>query len=269
MADKNLKNNTNPADPAENSLAVKRSGKQVAKLQQRIKVTKWILFSLLLLVIILYLLFIFFWRGGLGTGNDYGDFTVKINEGQRNMISLSETDDFTDPKTFLMGTSLEDMWHCTRDWIPADIHEQVSGGAHSSIEPSYLAYTFHVRNMSTEDIIYKYDLDLENKYIDDTLEAVRVMIIKNGESVVWANPAKDGALLEPNTFEFSPEPDLMEQAGNDLKVGTTDRFTVVMWFEGEDPECVNDIFYGKLKFSMNFIVENFIKNTSGTETTVN
>ena len=86
MADKDFGNNNR----FESSMVVKRSGKKVAKLQQRIKVTKWILLSLLLLVVILYLLFIFFWRGGLsGDGDepDYGDFTVQISDDTRNLIS--------------------------------------------------------------------------------------------------------------------------------------------------------------------------------------
>ena len=30
-----------------------------------------------------------------------------------------------------------------------------------------------------------------------------------------------------------------------------DRFTIIFWLEGEDPDCVNDILGGKVKFEMN------------------
>lgn len=270
MADKKLNNTTNTADPAESSLAVKRSGKQTAKLQQRVKVTKWILLSLLLLVIILYLLFLFFWQGGgSGSGDDYGDFTVKIDKGQRNLISLCEKSDFSEPSIFLRGTSVHDLWHSTRSWIPEDIHTEVDGGSHNRtslekapptvVDPSYLAYTFHLKNVTEEEIQYTYDLILVDKLINkkiDALDAIRIMIIRNGDTVVWAKSSKDGTPLEADTTEFIDEPLLIEVADNIIQPGNLDRYTVVMWLEGEDPECVDDIFSNSLKFEMNFEVQN-------------
>jgi len=40
----------------------------------------------------------------------------------------------------------------------------------------------------------------------------------------------------------------------DFVIGEVDKYTVVIWLEGEDPECVNDILGGELKMSMNFHV---------------
>lgn len=268
MADKDIKNTPNPTDPAENSILVKRSGKQVAKLQQRIKVTKWVLLSLLLFVIILYLLFIFFWRGGLsGDGNepDYGDFTVQIDEGTRNLISLSEDVEFKGATIRLQGSSLDDMWHCTRDWIPSTIQDNAIGGSHHSSEPSYFAYTFYLKNVSDEEINYTYDFVLVDKLINkeyDALDAVRVMFIRNGEKTVWAKDSIDGTPIEENTLIFSEEPKLVETADNLIAPGAIDKYTVVMWLEGEDPECINDIFANVLKFEMNFEVQNKFSETA-------
>lgn len=269
MADKKLNNTPNMADPAESSLAVKRSGKQTAKLQQRIKVTKWILLSLLLLVIILYLLFIFFWRGGLdgeggGDEPDYGDFTVQIDEGNRNLISLSEDIDFEGATIRLQGSSADDLWHCTRDWIPANVQDLSEGGSHHSSDPSYFAYTFYLKNTSDEEIRYTYDFELVDKYIAnelDALDAVRVMFIRNGDKTVWAKASKDGTPLEANTEVFNTEPYMMELEGNVIPGGAIDKYTVVMWLEGEDPECINDIWSNKLKFQMNFEIQNKFKES--------
>ncbi|MBR4882052.1 MAG: hypothetical protein IKU19_08960, partial [Clostridia bacterium] len=211
MADKEKMNNPTPADPTESAIAVKRSGQRTAKLQQRIKVTKWILFCLLLLVIILYLLFIFIWRGGLdgeggGDQPDYGDFTVQVDEGQRNLISLSEDIGFENGTIRLKGTSAEDLWHCTRDWIPDNIQDLSDGGAHHDSDPSYFAYTFFLKNCSEEELKYTYDLELLSKYVANELEAldaVRIMFVRNGEKTVWAKASVDGTPLENNTFVFS------------------------------------------------------------------
>ena len=269
MADKDVNKNPPGNDPAENSLAVKRSGKQTAKLQQRIKVTKWILFCLLLLVIILYLLFIFFWRGGLdgeggGDEPDYGDFTVQIDEGNRNLISLSEDIEFEGATIRLQGSSADDLWHCTRDWIPANVQDLSQGGSHHSSDPSYFAYTFYLKNCSDEEIKYTYDLELVDKYIAkelDALDAMRIMFICNGEKSVWANPSKDGTPIEANTSLFSAEPYMMKQKDNVIAAGDIQKYTVVMWLEGEDPECINDIFTNQLKFQMNFEVQNKFKES--------
>ena len=276
MADKKLNNTPNTADPAESSLAVKRSGKKTAKLQQRIKVTKWILLSLLLLVIILYLLFIFFWRGGLdgeggGDEPDYGDFTVQIDEGNRNLISLSEDIEFEGATIRLQGSSVDDLWHCTRDWIPANVQDLSEGGSHHSSDPSYFAYTFYLKNCSDEEIKYTYNFEIIDKYISsnlDALDALRVMFICDGGKTVWANPSKDGTPIEANTSIFSSEPYLMEQENNVMGPGAIQKYTVVMWLEGEDPECINDIFFNKLKFEMDFIVQNKFKESIMDSTSV-
>jgi len=242
----------------ERAFVVKRTGKQIAALQQKIRITKWVLLALLLFVIILYLLFIFFSLDGEG---EKGDFTVAIDGSSRNMISLSEKADFKDAAVILVGTSQHDMWHCTKEWIPEDIQEQSKGGAHSSVEPSYLAYTFHLKNVSDETVKYTYDLDLIEEYVPKKLkaiDAIRIMIIRNGEEVVWADKPYEG---EEDIKRFLDDEEIIEQKGNTVKPGKTDKYTVIMWFEGNDPECVNDLFKSKLKFRMDFTVENPIKKS--------
>ena len=39
-----------------------------------------------------------------------------------------------------------------------------------------------------------------------------------------------------------------------FKKGEIDKFTIVIWLEGNDPECTDEIRGGKIKFSMNFSV---------------
>lgn len=262
MADKNLNNNPDLMDPAESAIAVKRTGKQVARLQQRIKITKWVLLALLLFVIILYLLFIFFQREG--SGEDYGDFTVKLDQDSLNLISLSEDIEFKNPSVILKGTSVHNMSHYERSDIPDDIQEKAEGGAHSE-PPNYLAYTFYVKNTSTEEILYTYDLDLTDKFNAsaeiDSLDAVRIMFIRNGERSVWANPAGEGDTLEEGTFVFTGVEDLMELKDNKIAAGAIDKYTVIIWFDGPDPECIDPIIGSRLKFQMNFEVQNKFKKS--------
>ena len=37
---------------------------------------------------------------------------------------------------------------------------------------------------------------------------------------------------------------------NDFKVGDVDKFTIVIYLEGDDPDCLNDIIGGEIKMHM-------------------
>ena len=238
---------------------VKRTGKQIARMQRMIKRTSIIVLILVLLALLLYFLFYFIDRGNSGSGEviDKGDFTIQIDKGTRSFISLSEHEDLSEPTLLLQGTSVEDLWHCTRSWIPSDIDAVSKGGDNSNIgsgtkeNPSYLCYTFYVINSSDGEVTYRYDLDFVEKYLDMD-NAVRIMIFRNGESKVYAKKPIDATPLEPDTFTFVSEVTYVSERDLKIEKGKADKYTVVMWLEGEDPECIDDLLTGKLKVEMNF-----------------
>ena len=47
----------------------------------------------------------------------------------------------------------------------------------------------------------------------------------------------------------------MTTKSEDFKPGDVDKYTILMWVEGNDPECVNEILGGHMKMSMTFSVE--------------
>ena len=231
---------------------VKRTGKQIARMQTMIKRTAIIVLILILLVLLLYFLFYFIDKGNQsGDVIDKGDFTIQIDRGERQMLSLSEHEDLSEQTLLLQGTNVEDMWHCTRDWIPADVDEKSTGGDASSTEPSYLCYTFYVINASDGELTYRYDFDFVEKYLDMD-DAVRIMVFRNGESKVYAKKPIDGTPLEPDTLTFLSDTTYISERDLKIEKGKADKYTVVMWLEGEDPECINDLLTGKLKVEMNY-----------------
>ena len=46
-----------------------------------------------------------------------------------------------------------------------------------------------------------------------------------------------------------------------LKPGEIDKMTVVIWLEGDDPECVDNLLGGEIKISMNITDEHFDEET--------
>ena len=45
-----------------------------------------------------------------------------------------------------------------------------------------------------------------------------------------------------------------------MKPGTKDRYTIVIWIEGDDPECKNDLLGGEIKMHMDITEEHISNN---------
>ncbi|MGN0172566.1 MAG: hypothetical protein ACI39E_07260 [Acutalibacteraceae bacterium] len=224
-------------------LTVKRTGKQIMRLQMLIRVTAVIVSALFLFVLLMYLFSLFSTKAGR--------FTVRTNDGARGLI-LSETADFEFVSAKLEADPVDQMDNITYSWMPTDLND--TDGSHNG--DNYLAYTFYVKNTGTEDIAYHASLDIEwvKKNVD---EAVRVMLYRNGEPTVYAKSGKTGeAEIDPEwtTVPFVNAATVTELQNEAFAVGDIDKYTVVVWLEGEDPECVDDILGGELKMSMSFKV---------------
>lgn len=228
---------------------VRRTGKQIMRMQMLIRIAAVIVSALFLIVLLLYLFSLI--------SQQAGRFTVRSHDGARGLI-LSESIDFVEYSAMLEAAPVDGMDNITHSWLQGEEMEIITGtdGSHNGEKYSYLAYTFYVKNTGIEDIDYQASIDLE--YVKLAVdEAVRVELFLNGESTVYAKPAKDGKPEVDPEFETTPFADAVtvcDYLREDFKVGDIDKYTVLIWLEGEDPECVNDILGGELKMSMNFFV---------------
>ena len=80
-------------------------------------------------------------------------------------------------------------------------------------------------------------------------EAVRVAVWKNGERVVYAAPSTTGD-PEEGCENFESDKVVCSYEEPNFLVGNVDRYTIVIWMEGDDPECVDSIIGGSVEFSM-------------------
>lgn len=204
--------------------------------------------------------------------NNAGRFTVSMVPNLYG-VQLSDTEEFLEPTLTLYATPLEGMDNITKEWIlnrdgrvdEDPVYESFDElasyyGSHNG--KNYLAYTFGVRNPvieeSDEPVIIDYcaTVQIVTSYLDAD-EAVRVMVIKNGEETVYAK-AKKGTENTKEAFAcdkvFESDTIVMQEEFKGMKPGQIDQYTVVVWLEGEDPECVNDIMGGELKLKMDFEV---------------
>lgn len=203
------------------------------------RVIKMGLLILLLFFSLLYLV--------LYVVNSNGYFTIKLDKNLKaeRHILLSSDSEFSAETVEIKVKGLEYMDNITESWIPMD--EVIKKEGDNSGD-NYIAYTYFIKNDGEQKVDYKSKIVIESviKNVDD---AVRVAVFTNGEKKVYAKKAKNGK-EEPNTIAFLSNHLIMEQERNGLEPGQIDRYTILVWLEGKDPECIDDIIGGEMKMSM-------------------
>lgn len=208
-------------------------------------------FLLLLLLIIVYIV--------LRVTYSEGSFvvTLKDNESLEAGLAIYESPFDRTAKRWLKAESLQFMDNISIKWLPEDIDSDKWEGTHNG--DNYIAYTFYVENQSSDVFDYWYEMILED-VIKDVDEAARIIIYINGESTIYAKGSSITGEAEEGTTKFRNDKDgtiiLGERQG--LNPGEIDRVTVVVFIEGDDPECVDALIGGEMKMHMN-ITEEHIK----------
>lgn len=175
-----------------------------------------------------------------------GNFTINLNrlELYRKGISIADNGDFDGATARLTASTVEDATNISIDDLPEDIDDL--DGSHNG--KNYMAYTYYVRNAGKEDLGYKARITLDS-CAKGAEKAVRVAVWRNGERVVYAAPAADGG-EENGCKNFKSDDVVCTYTEKKFLVGNVDRYTIVIWMEGDDPECVDSIIGGSVEFSM-------------------
>lgn len=175
-----------------------------------------------------------------------GNFTINLNrlELYRKGISIADNGDFDGATARLTASTVEDATNISIDDLPEDIDDL--DGSHNG--KNYMAYTYYVRNAGKEDLGYKASITLDS-CAKGAEKAVRVAVWRNGERVVYAAPAADGG-EENGCKNFKSDDVVCSYMEKKFLVGNVDRYTIVIWMEGNDPECVDSIIGGSVEFSI-------------------
>lgn len=177
-----------------------------------------------------------------------GKFSIDLDKelAEEKGIILYEDSITKTPSRKLYADDLQYMDNISINWIPKDIDNE-GDGAHNG--DNYIAYTYYIENQGIEPITYWYTL-----YIDDVIknvdEATRIMIFRNGEKKLYAKLNATTNEPEKDTIPFySDEVAVLEQRLG-LQPNEYDKFTIVVWLEGDDPDCINKIIGGEIKLHM-------------------
>ena len=227
---------------------IKLSSEKLKKRDKKLKRLKLFLIVSSSFLILLYSILSLIYADGKFTINLDKDFSKKTG-----MVIYSDSKD-KQPKLILDVKETGLLDNISIDWIPKNINNEADGTHNGD---NYIAYTFYVENRGSENISYWYKIPIINviRNVDD---AVRVMVYRNDERKVYAKLSKNGEPEKGTTAFYSKDAVALEKRTG-LKSGETDKYTILVWLEGDDPECVDSIIGGELKLNMEFN-EEFLEN---------
>lgn len=221
---------------------------KLKKRERKIKVIKLSLLIITLFLIIIYFLLRIFYEGGA--------FTVALDDSleRKSGIIMYEKMADKDAKKILKVDELEFVDNISINWLPANINEQ-GEGTHNG--ENYIAYTFYIENKGADTINYWYSIVVDD-VVKNVDRAIRIMVFRNDEKTVYAKANESTGNAESGTEKFLSDITVLEKQRTDFKSGDIDKFTIVIWIEGDDPDCVDALIGGMMKMHMD-ITEEHIK----------
>ena len=230
-----------------------------------------------------------------------GHFTINMSDGLfREGFVLSETKDFAQPATNLFCTPAEKVPCVSISHLPENLDE--IDGQHNA---DYFAYTFYCRNEGQSTVDYEWQVNLNSqsqnlasacwvmifedgemtfyaKANEETgqVEALPALeddsrgYIRRPLEAFNKNPdAQYQTIKEGNGYTYSrvlPVSFVSDQVvalGSQKNVapGDVHKYTVVIWLEGDDPDCTNDLIGGHagMDFSLRLVGEQEAAQDSG------
>lgn len=212
-----------------------------------------------------------------------GHFTINLSDGMfREGFALSETADFKNATTHLFAEPAVDVPCISMRQIPADIN---SGDGQKNGQ--YFAYTFYLRNEGESTVGYEWQISL-NSESKNLSKATWVMVFEDQEMTLFAKAREDntqealpaldddtrgypemevfGSLKDPSQYQlirqkgersyyrvipqnFLYEATVTQGTRTQVQPMETHRYTVVVWLEGDDPDCTDELIGGHLGLS--------------------
>lgn len=217
-----------------------------------------------------------------------GHFTINLTDDLfREGFTLSQTQDFAAPTTRLFAEPTVDV-PCIS---VMDIAEDVYSVDGQYASDTYFAYTFYIRNEGQSTVDYAWDVSI-NSESQKLSDATWFMVFEDDQMDIFAKSSADGAQEALPAFDDNSQgyrKRLFADCAKDAEalyevVRVTDngayyrlvpqkfqsdtyvtggtmtevapmevhKYTVVIWLEGDDPDCTDDKIGGHLGAEVNF-----------------
>lgn len=182
-------------------------------------------------------------------------FTVTVSNDVHLFLTIDESKEIT--TTQLDVPPIQKAMDAQYKDIPDDVEDELGNKSTSK----YFAYSFYLGSNST--INYSLSMTLNN-VSNDLDDAMRVMIIRNGERTIYAKANEDGSSKliyhgdnhnEPTeilgeTKKFKDNKHIILEPYS-ISQNSYDRYTIVMWIDGWESNNLmrGGVFYSDVKFS--------------------
>ena len=230
------------AEEIRDTLELRRTAKEAKRYKVLTRILGLIILILVMIVAAAYAISYFY--------DKFGSFTVAIDKYDmvKQGLSLSETPDYEISQAVLNADILYNMTNISGEDLPPNI-DQINGTHNGD---NYIALTFYLINAGDDTITYTGEMTVENvtKSVD---EAVRIAVYKNGEKTVYGKTKSNGTGKESDCdSEFLSNTVVMRTNHEKFAPKEKDKYTIVIWLEGNDPDCLDNIIGGTLKLDMKF-----------------
>lgn len=230
------------------------NSEKIRKREQKIKILKITILLILLFLIILYFI--------LRVVYELGDFTVSLDPQLEEKSGLVMYEHLLDKqnKQILKAERVEYMDNICVSWLPSNLSE--GEGSHNGT--NYLAYSFYLENQGSETINYWYRI-VSDDVVKNVDRAIRIMVIRNDEQTIYAKPNEITGENEGEKFNNSKDLVLKQRQG--MKSGDIDKFTIVIFLEGDDPDCTDELIGGEMKMHMDITEEHINEGENNVDET--
>ena len=238
---------------------VRRQAREAKRFRTYKRVLLPIIAACTILMVMVYLASVLFSKNGSFT------ITIKDFGDRKYSLALSETDSFRSYSSRLSATAVKNVTNIDGNTLPSNLND--TNGSHNGDD--YLAYTFYVKNTGEETCSYKYSLVITRATVGiDAAARVRIYYTSDyyksetgeynygGDYIDYAKPKTGGngkPEVDPVNREmtnFVSDDTVAEGTIGNFAVGDISKITVVIWLEGNDPDCTDDVLGGQFKVDM-------------------
>lgn len=222
---------------------LQRTAKEVRNHRVMVRLLSLLLSMLIFLVGTVYVVSILYKRSGTLT------ISIDKYEMTKYGLSLSESREMTHMTSHLNARIAEKMTNISEKSIASNV--DMIDGEHNGRD--YIAYTFYLQNAGEYEVTYDYQVIMSN-VTNGLDEAIRLRLYVDGEPTTYAKTRSDGLGAEPGTEEFYANNVMVHKRIENLAPGGVTKYTIVLWLEGNDPDCIDWLIGGTIKVEMQMSV---------------
>ena len=202
----------------------------------------------------------------LSIGNEAGNFVVQVESGNVTK-SLSITENIEDETTYkdrIVTTGIKNISdNAPQLFMPNgldDIKEMTKASGVNTSYPDLYIYTFYVVNTCDQDINLEFNMKITTVH-NNLDKAIRVMSYNETNEKINIYQARDTVDKDYIYYEYQPQLFLddktvykeyctLKSDGEEKYI----KYSILIWIEGEDPECNEDIYLSAIKFQLDIDV---------------